>query len=247
MDLLGKTRLAPIASRGFARLVVPMSLRDGTKLYMRPASTDAYVAREVWGEQSYSRQSVDAAFGGGIVIDIGAHIGAFAIHAVVHRGASRVLCFEPHPLNYDLLQTNVLTNQCRNIETFPLAVAAHRGTRSLYITDSNTGGHSLVRTSGERMEVDVVPLTDIFRLQRLRTCDLLKVDAEGAEYEVLLKTPPEILERVRCIAAEYHLVDGTTEPLETTVDYLNEVGFDVNCKASGPDTGMVFASRLRAR
>lgn len=246
MDLLGKTKLAPITSRCVGRLTIPMKLNHGTRLHLRPASTDAYVVREIWGRHVYSHPLVNDALRGGLVVDVGAHIGAFAIHAVVRRKASKVLCFEPHPSNYEVLRRNIVANHCESIVAFPLAVASKRATRVLYLSSSNTGGHSLIRKSEERMEVGTISLSEVLDSQRPRHCDLLKLDAEGAEYEILLETPSEVLECVRCIVAECHAIDGSSELLEGTTNRLNGIGFDVEQRRTGPDTHLIFASRSLA-
>jgi hypothetical protein len=76
--------------------------------------------------------------------------------------------------------------------------------------------------------LDTVPeltLDQIFKKFRLVRVGLLKLDCEGAEYEILLNTSPTP-RRIAYIAIEYHLGlnDGTPE---RRGEFLTKNGFDV--------------------
>lgn len=70
-------------------------------------------------------------------------------------------------------------------------------------------------------------------------------DAEGAEYEILTGTPPEIFERIRFITAEDYTKSNAAESLEAAVRHLGDCAFEVTLRTTEPDTGILFASRIR--
>ncbi|MBI3608078.1 MAG: FkbM family methyltransferase [Nitrospirae bacterium] len=62
----------------------------------------------------------------------------------------------------------------------------------------------------------------MFTKNKIGRCDFLKI--EGAEYDVLLKTPKEILKRINAMAMECHIYDRG-ENLNSLRSYLIETGF----------------------
>lgn len=122
-----------------------------------------------------------------VVIDVGANLGDFtlvAAKAVGPRG--KVVAFEPDPQNFGWLTKSVGRNGFKNIEIRQEALSASEGTAPFFLSDVS-GWHTLnvgqVPLSGERAPIVVQtrPL-DTLTLDRL---DVVKIDVEGAEYEVL--------------------------------------------------------------
>ncbi len=52
--------------------------------------------------------------------------------------------------------------------------------------------------------VEGVSLATLFERERIETIDMLKMDIEGAEHDVLLSAPKDVLRRIRTLALEYH-------------------------------------------
>lgn len=67
-------------------------------------------------------------------------------------------------------------------------------------------------------------------MNTLSSVDFLKMDCEGAEYEIIKKTPKNILSKIKFIALEYHLKEQyaclPNSPLEL-IKKLEEAGFSV--------------------
>lgn len=79
---------------------------------------------------------------------------------------------------------------------------------------------------GALAEVDVVTIDDLFVSSDVERCDLLKLDCEGAEYEVLGGASRDTVNRVGAIVAEYHVGLNDGEP-EWLASLLRAAGFDV--------------------
>ena len=58
----------------------------------------------------------------------------------------------------------------------------------------------------------------------IECCDLLKIDAEGSEYDILLGARPETLAKVRHMAIEYHVGLNEHRPEELEA-HLERLGF----------------------
>jgi hypothetical protein len=75
--------------------------------------------------------------------------------------------------------------------------------------------------------VEAVSLPDIFASNRLDHIDLLKLDCEGAEYDILYRCPDSLLQRVNLIAMETHNGVRTNENTEALCAFLKEKGFTI--------------------
>ena len=68
----------------------------------------------------------------------------------------------------------------------------------------NTSAHSLNKKSKVSVDVLCTTLDDIFFENNVECCDLLKMDCEGAEYEIILSASMETLKKISQIIMEYH-------------------------------------------
>lgn len=120
-----------------------------------------------------------------VFIDVGANIGFYICMA---RSLNKyAIAIEPSPQNLNLLYANLIANGWRDVEVYPLGMAAKPGIVPFY--GAGTGA-SLVESWANNLGVlqQTIPtstldniLGDRFYGEKL----LIKVDVEGAEYEVL--------------------------------------------------------------
>ncbi len=153
---------------------------DEIKFALRPSRPADYVAAYGIWEKPFPLVKPQR---GDIVLDIGAHIGAYALrYSRIVGPEGRVIAFEPEPSNRRMLDMNVRLNGAQNIEVRSEALGDFTGTGSLKMS-LYSGSHSLARSPHQvgEMRVSVTKLDDL-RLPRL---DLLKIDAEGWEFNIL--------------------------------------------------------------
>lgn len=225
---------------------VDLALRDGGTLRLRADSPDRHIIQGVFARDEYRLNGL-APGALGTVIDVGAHIGTFALRA--SAVASRVLAFEPIDDSYALLRHN--TSHRSNVKTFQKAVAGRSGRVTLFL-GKNSSAHSIHPAEGaprtSKLELDAVSLADVFAEHGVERCGYLKLDCEGAEYEILYAMPPELLKRIDRIGMEYHAVEGGAPEWsgERLAAYLRERGHETDLVPSKnrPGKGLLF-SRLR--
>jgi FkbM family methyltransferase len=144
------------------------------------------------------------------VLDIGANIGAFA-RAAVLRGASKVYCFEPMTPTYRCLELNAQFAP-DIIETFKLGVSDKSESANFQIHTNYThnGGGQMTEINPFLANVvhsetcALIDIRAIFCDKIWGDVDFLKIDIEGAEEIVLQAIPDAALQRLVCIAAEFH-------------------------------------------
>jgi hypothetical protein len=88
-------------------------------------------------------------------------------------------------------------------------------------------------------------LAEVFEEHAVKRCDMLKLDCEGAEFEILLTLDRAILERIDSISMEYH--DGVTSAGHRDLEVaLTGAGFVVN-RVANPvhaNLGYIHADRI---
>jgi FkbM family methyltransferase len=164
------------------------------------------------------------------IIDIGAGIGDYTLYAVMTQPNSQVFSFEPYSESFMLMQENLRLNSITNVQVFDEAISAASGELILDLT----GGEPLQFQSHLQKTVNVkkslsvssLSLADALSKLGVESCDLLKLDCEGAEYSILFNTPQPILEHIQRIVMEYHdnLIQHNHKELAR---FLNERGFQV--------------------
>ncbi len=167
---------------------------------------------EVFAEDEYAM----AWFGQGlpedpVLVDVGAHIGCFSVAFATRYPQARVHCYEPTPSTGAYLSRNVEQNGlAERVTVHHCAVAASTGV--LVMADNGVGsGHNGVLHLGEEgavsIEVPSVGWEDVVTEVGGRV-DVLKMDAEGAEYDVVLNASPRLWASVGRVVMEYHALAG---------------------------------------
>jgi FkbM family methyltransferase len=114
----------------------------GLSFQVRDGTLDAEIIRDVVENNHYA-SLLDQIEPRCICIDVGAHIGAFAILAA-SRGA-RVYAFEPIPVNYELLLENIQLNGLSDqITAYNQAVWSHDTVKMITFSEENAGAGGLV-------------------------------------------------------------------------------------------------------
>ncbi len=199
---------------------------QGAEFSVRVNSSDVLLIWEIWKKKIYADPRLPIR-PGDTVVDIGAHIGVFSVWAArrAHRG--RVIAYEAAADNFRLLGRNLELNGQKNLEIHRLAVFETAGEFDFYLPGANGALGSLLqdrRSAHER--VQAVTLQDVIRQIGPGGIGLLKMDVEGAEYSIMLNTPPEILAGVRGIVLEYHEFEGSPQGPEALVAHLQKCGFE---------------------
>ena len=139
-----------------------------------------------------------------LIIDIGANSGLFALRIKQLYPSAKIACYEPFPPNFAQLQNTISINRLESVTPLQKAVGARPGRAKLFIHKRNMGGHSFYATetlNGDYVDVEVVDLPSILgELQQ--KVDLLKIDCEGAEFDILMNLKASDANQIRQIIVE---------------------------------------------
>jgi FkbM family methyltransferase len=125
---------------------------------------------------------------GSVFVDVGANIGYFSVIAASVVGEDgAVFAFEPDPANFALFKASVeLNGMDQRIHAVQAGLAATDGSGRLYLSEDNLGDHQIHRADTERASIPIRLLDGgCYLADRLQRIDLLKVDTQGAEYDVM--------------------------------------------------------------
>jgi FkbM family methyltransferase len=222
-----------------------VKLRNGLKFKVR-TYMDVWVVKETCLDREYATSNIHMG-AGSVAIDIGAAFGDFSILTAYEHPDSVVYAFEPFPESYELLKGNIQLNSVKNIKTFPIAIGAKSGEMTLFATGEAVQ-HTTTDAEGtakaDSLSVQGISLEELFQKNAISECEVLKIDCEGAEFEILLNTSEDTFKKIKNICLEYH--DGFTKYAHTDlVAYLQENGYQVKITPSPVYgyLGFLYASR----
>lgn len=133
-----------------------------------------------------------------VVVDCGSNHGEFANWAYKVFNA-RVYGYEPDPRLYPKLVSN------DQIHYFQKAITGNIGTSKLHLGEGQCSSlHYAEDASHDTTNVETTTLAAEFAAIGLDHVDLLKLDIEGAELDVLLETPEDVLQCITQITVEFH-------------------------------------------
>ena len=143
------------------------------------------------------------------VLDIGAHVGSFAVAIGVRYKNATVACFEPSAEASVYLLANLGENHLESrVVAVCSAVGANAGTSRLFQAELGSLSASLVPEMSEpgswAIECSVVDLGTAMATSG--GPELVKMDCEGGEYDIVLRSDPHLWDTVRCVLLEHHPV-----------------------------------------
>jgi len=215
-------------------------LKDGTKCLIRNKS-DAIAFFENFILEVNNLEDKFEIKKNDVVIDIGAHVGYFTLYAAKRAQTGMVISFEPTKESFSVLKNNVKINNFQNILINNLAVARISESRTFFV-DKKYGISNTFYESNAGLEKEIVQTTtldEIYDKYNLENIDFLKMDCEGAEFEIILNTSTEILKKIKKISMEIH-EDMVPHKVEELIVKLSKNGFTINIKNSTNGIKMIL-------
>lgn len=204
VNVLMRTALKPLSRILPAHVIgrVPVSgdicigVGGSRRLVFWSDGSDQVVSRLYWnGIDAYEPGTVRVflrlAGDGGVVLDVGAHSGLFALLAAVKYPQTEVHAFEPLARICTFLDRNIAINGLDNIRSVCAVVAKRSGRvpfyepRTVTLPSSASLRKGFVREKAQEVMLPAVTLDEYAQQKCLSRVTLIKIDVEGAEYGVL--------------------------------------------------------------
>ena len=183
---------------------------------------------------------------GDIVIDIGAHIGLYTIISSKRVGANgKVVAIEAHPGNFEMLNSNIKLNQLTNVIPLNYAVHSKETKVKLYLpsgesgfTKYNTIMPNWINAQEKFVEVNANTLDYLLQFNEIRQEEVnwIKIDVEGAEFEVL-KGATNVLSKSKDIAILMELHGPPHVYRPKVEEFVNLYNFKIEFEKSYEENG----------
>jgi FkbM family methyltransferase len=158
------------------------------------------------------------------IIDCGSNIGLSVIYLKEKYNDAQIIAFEPDKKNFELLRKNITSFKLKDVTLEEKAVWI--SDTELHFKNEGNMGSKIANSSGANSStVQAIRLKDFIH----RKVDFLKIDIEGAEYEVL-KDIKENLHFVQNMFLEYHGSFKENNELIEILEIINESGFNFYIK-----------------
>ena len=215
--------------------------KTGLKIKIRTNSTDLMALTNLWMINEYCVEDFQIAKND-TIIDVGAHIGLFSLLVSQFCKTGKIFSFEPISDNFNLLMSNLKLNHTENIHPFNLAVSKNTSSVDLFLS-SDQSAHSIFSSDSESTTVKSISLQRILDENKISSCKLLKLDCEGAEYEIIDSLPLEYFDKIENIAIEYHVADSKPELVKDLISKIKNAGFTIKTRPHHNDMGFLIATK----
>lgn len=170
---------------------------NGTRFRIRKETMDLYVVKE---QRIYlNKINIDPE---DVWLDAGAHIGTFSLS--VYKKIKEIYAYEPDQDNFSVLNYNMLINKIENMQIYNSAIVENNDSKREFFINKkkNTGGHSFYIKRGR--EKVICKCKNINSILEEHNINKIKMDIEGAEYEVLKAIKPKNYNNLKEIILEFH-------------------------------------------
>jgi len=167
---------------------------------------------------------------GDVFIDVGANIGFVSLFVAKKYPDVTVFAFEPAPGTFHAFEQNIVMNDIGNVTAINKAVNGDGRDLELLIMPGDSGASNAFGTEevvdrfkrdmgATVVTVSAITIDQAFVEYEIQKCKVLKLDCEGAEYEVLRNT--DVLEKIDHIVMELHI--NADEVKATTPEAYRDV------------------------
>ena len=211
----------------------------GTPFRFHHAASFAVTYKELFQDELYKFKP--AISESGVILDCGANMGLSVLYFSLHYPNHQIIAFEPDAAIFEILQENVRNFNLSNVTLHQKAVWTEE-TELTFHSDGGMGGsvdHIYKTTEQVITKVSAVPLSDWLS----ENVDFLKIDIEGAEYEVL-KSCQKLLGNASHIFFEYHNDVNKPQTLHILLAMIEAAGFRYHLKESSARARPFVEDRL---
>lgn len=169
------------------------TLRSGIAKGLKRKGGLGFIPRSNTAEEDFL---LSLSLKGKTILDIGGFIGIYTLFfakAVTDKG--KVFTFEPNPLNYKEIITNLKINNIKNVEVLNIGVGAKKGVEKLVYNPresamgtfeekikKNMKGNSKL---AKEISISVDTIDNLISKGKIERPDFVKIDVEGVEMDVL--------------------------------------------------------------
>lgn len=175
------------------------------------------------------------------ILDCGANIGFSVLNYKRQFPKARIIAFEPDPQFAPILRRNLERNKAADVEVVEAAVWIKQG-ETQWLCEGIDGSR-MVAPDQPDPDTTVVRTIDL-RHYLSEEVDLLKLDIEGAEYEVIIHLGDK-LQLIKNMVIECHLDQTNVALLGQMLETLGTVGFQIGINSLSPWRDLIRQTKIQ--
>ena len=195
-----------------------------------------------------------------IFVDVGSHVGFFAIPLMINNPNINCYCYEASAFNFGLLERNIYANNIdpKRITTSNFAISSTQGVRLFSEGVSSTTGHFselklykrtvganekryLKRKNSKNIKIITKSLDQVFEEAKINICKLLKIDIEGGEH-LVFQGSQLFLRHTKYLVMELHPVDGFSPDI--IINNIQNAGFTIKTRKYENGCSILYCNNL---
>ncbi len=165
-----------------------------------------------------------------VILDCGANIGISVLNYKRQFPGAKIIAFEPDPQIVPILRRNLERNGAADVVVVEAAVWIRQGESKFFCEGAD--GSKLIMDDESVSTSAVVKTVDLADFIS-GPIDLIKMDIEGAEFEVIAALG-EKLRQVRNMVVECHIDNKNIGPFGKLLQTLASAGFSASVNSFGP-------------
>lgn len=179
----------------------------GSHLSMRIDDSDIRVFKQIFVDNEYD--SLNLPETANTIVDLGANIGLSALFFLKKYPNAHIIAVEPDTVNFEFMKRN-LEDYSNHVALLQAAIWPSDGAVSFVEHDESNEGlgawgyRTETLTEGAEASVSAISIPTLMNQFSMDFIDILKVDIEGAEYELFEKDYESWLDKVGLIIIETH-------------------------------------------
>lgn len=179
----------------------------GSHLSMRIDDSDIRVFKQIFVDNEYD--SLNLPETANTIVDLGANIGLSALFFLKKYPNAHIIAVEPDTVNFEFMKRN-LEDYSNHVALLQAAIWPSDGVVSFVEHDESNEGlgawgyRTETLTEGAEASVSAISIPTLMNQFSMDFIDILKVDIEGAEYELFEKDYESWLDKVGLIIIETH-------------------------------------------
>jgi FkbM family methyltransferase len=232
----------------------PFRTKRGITIYHRwPVDPASFLFHEIFLLNCYTSNNFYSPKKGDTIVDCGANIGVFALYLTTLERKLHIHCFEPSESTCAQLRLNVEANKLHDVISVHQQAIWRDNKQQVLLSGKSSGRHSFFRQPDEQIPhcqetVSCITLAEALDFCDGRDIELLKIDAEGAELEIVENADSKTLSTIQRLALEYH-EKLRPRSRERLISHLELNGFNEICVTAqrdlGEAIGIIQATRFR--
>tara|TARA_B100000287_G_scaffold430074_1_gene484630 strand:+ start:1384 stop:2109 length:726 start_codon:yes stop_codon:yes gene_type:complete len=221
-----------IYRNGHVAYTIPYTNKTGIKFSLKANSRLVQKrASQLYEREPLTIEWITSFDKGSVFVDVGANIGSYSLLAAKTRKTT-TYAFEPHPLNFAELCTNIYLNNLKNITPYPIALTDSSKFDTFNISQMIPGAadNSFAENSrlGESISLGCygTKLDNLFIEGVIEQPDYIKIDVDGAELNVLYGASI-VLQNAKEVQVELRKKNA-----DQAEEFLGKLGYSIDYDAS---------------